>query len=886
MFTEYGVVLGETKPLRGAGVYSEIKDVCRLPMTEDSVFRSENTVSRKLSREWTRNGKALPVVLFVLLAFLSGVLWQESRKNSRKELKAYFDVKANQFSARINQRILEYEQVLRGLQGLFVASDEVSRTEYRNYYNVLKLEENFPGLQALGYAIKINPSELNQTISKVRGEGFPAFSVNPPGDRDLYTMIVYIEPFSGRNLRAFGYDMYSEKTRHAAMDRAMRSGKSALSGKVELIQESGRNVQAGVLLYLPLYKKTMPTYNEAEREKAIQGWVYAAFRMGDFINSFIHEFHDELDVRIVSGSDNDKKKELFCSDTVQTRPLESKYRVLNQLDIEGQVWTIHIASKPALEAKLDTERPRLILLSGIGISIICSFLVWFLVYGRLRAIRLVEEYEERSKLMMQQANESIVLVDRDRRFVDANTQTTKYFGYPLSELLTLRIDDVIPPLEARGIAKRFEELMQRGPQRLETQIVKKDGTVTNAEISAQVVPYKGQQYLLGFVRDISDQKRWEAAIKASEEKLRALFELSFEFIGQLTPDGKLVDANKPLLEFMHTTLEGVKGTNLWSTSLFAHDIEMKNLMTDAVAKAAAGSTVRIEMTVMRYDETVHTVDLSLKPLLRGKAMPELLILEARDISDRKQTELQLKKYSEELALSNAAKDKFFSIISHDLRGPFHGFLSAAEMLANGASFMNKDAMISLSKSLHTSLQQQFELLNSLLQWSRLQSGKMELLQDILYLSKDAEKIIGALKLSAKDKTIELVNEIPDNCVAFADRNMTHLLLRNLLTNAIKFTGIGGKVTIAAANEKNHVRVWITDTGVGMAPEEIRKLFRLDVQHTTTGTASERGSGLGLLLCKEVVEKHGGTITIESQPMKGSTFSFTLPNNIPQAVPLP
>jgi PAS domain S-box-containing protein len=632
-----------------------------------------------------------------------------------------------------------------------------------------------------------------------------------------------------------------------------------------------------------VYKKTMPINSESEREKAIQGWVYAAFRMDDFINSFIHEFQDELAVHIVSGVDKDKAKQLFCSDSLMAGQRDSKYRVINQMEIEGQVWTVHVASKPTLEARLDHERPRLILLSGIGLSIICSFLVWFLVSGRLRAIQLVEESEERSKLMMQQANESIVLVDKDRRIVDANAQTTKYFGYSLAELLTLRIDDVVPPIESKALAKRFTELMTQGAQRFETLLVKKDGTVTSAEISVQVIPFKGQPYLLGFVRDISEQKRWEAAIKASEEKLRALFELSFEFIGQLAPDGSLVDVNRPLLDFMQTTITAVRGAKLWDVPLFAPDEAIKNILIDAVTKAAAGSTVRAEMTVLRHDGVAHTLDFSLKPLLRDKVMPELLILEARDISERKRTELQLKKYSEELALSNAAKDKFFSIISHDLRGPFHGFLSAAEMLANGASFMNKDAMISLSKSLHTSLQQQFELLNSLLHWSRLQSGKIELLQDIVYLSKDAEKIIASLKLTAKDKSIELVNEIADSRVVYADRNMTQLVLRNLLTNAIKFTGVGGRVTITAMQEDERVKISVTDTGVGMAPEEIKKLFRLDVQHTTTGTASERGSGLGLLLCKEVVEKHGGKIIVESQPMQGSTFSFTLPCTIPQAV---
>ena len=227
----------------------------------------------------------------------------------------------------------------------------------------------------------------------------------------------------------------------------------------------------------------------------------------------------------------------------------------------------------------------------------------------------------------------------------------------------------------------------------------------------------------------------------------------------------------------------------------------------------------------------------------------------------------------------ATKDKFLSIIAHDLRGPFNGFLGLTQIMAEELSDLTMEEIQKKVISMRNSAVNLFSLLENLLEWTRMQQGLISFEPDVIELHKIVAESISFLLETANNKEIQLTYDIPKDWVVKADRNMLQTVLRNLVSNALKFTHNGGKVTISAsAGEDHNVVVAIKDTGIGMSHEMVANSFRLDVQTGRKGTNGEPSSGLGLLLCKEFIEKHGGKIWVESEEGVGSTFYFTLGKN--------
>ena len=239
---------------------------------------------------------------------------------------------------------------------------------------------------------------------------------------------------------------------------------------------------------------------------------------------------------------------------------------------------------------------------------------------------------------------------------------------------------------------------------------------------------------------------------------------------------------------------------------------------------------------------------------------------------------KLKSANEKLQESNTTKDKFFSIISHDLKSPFNAILGYSCLLSENYHDYDDDKKESMIKDMDTSARSAFKLLDDLLTWSRSQLGGVEYSPETIDLFALINETIYYLKGQAKSKHIDVVNEVYDSTTIFADKDMLSAILRNLISNAIKFTHEGGAIKIAAKNHASDTLIAITDTGVGIPKEKIPKIFNLSQDAKTLGTNRENGTGLGLILCKEFVEKHGGKIQVDSEVGFGSVFSFTIPNN--------
>lgn len=251
-----------------------------------------------------------------------------------------------------------------------------------------------------------------------------------------------------------------------------------------------------------------------------------------------------------------------------------------------------------------------------------------------------------------------------------------------------------------------------------------------------------------------------------------------------------------------------------------------------------------------------------------------LLIENQKLTEKQAKELKVK--NEQLSILNSTKDRFFSIIAHDLRNPFHTVSGFAEVLIKDYKKLPAEKLERYLNLIYASSTSGNNLLENLLQWSRTQTGNISYTPTKINLSAIVEETMNLLEGNARSKNITVQSLIDQNITVFADENMLKTIFRNLISNATKFTPENGSITINYALSGSQVEVTVADTGIGIPPENLSKLFRIDTNVSTKGTANETGTGLGLILCKEFVEKHNGKIWVESENGKGSKFKFTLP----------
>lgn len=336
-----------------------------------------------------RAREVVTVGMLCLSMFVTYTVWSAARRTAEQTLQTAFEFRVRESNTRIQQRLAVYEQVLRSTVGLFSAARVVSRAEFHTFVGALSLGDRFPGIEGIGFSLLLRPEQLTSHVAGMRGEGFPDYTIKPPGKRDLYSAIIYLEPFYGRNLRAFGYDMFSEPVRRKAMELARDIGGTALSGKVRLVQESrAAEVQAGFLMYLPVYHGGAPLGTIEQRRAALAGWVYAPFRMEDFMRGMGSEQQGDIDIEVYDGDQLSDAALLYDSDRSR-QELEASYlfKKIDRIEAGQRTWTVVSIALPSFEERIRSDRPQLILQSGISIGLLLTLLVWLFLDDRARALQ-------------------------------------------------------------------------------------------------------------------------------------------------------------------------------------------------------------------------------------------------------------------------------------------------------------------------------------------------------------------------------------------------------------------------------------------------------------------------------------------------------------------
>ncbi len=347
--------------------------------------------SGKYMPDLLRLGHWLPLVVLAVGLIVTYQLWKHEQLAVARDLRENFNFLVQEDLTLIKQRMLAYEQVLRGARGLFAASESVERHEFHDYVSALGLEDTYPGIQGVGFSLIVPAARLQTHLESVRREGFPEYTIRPDRERAIYTSIIYLEPFAGRNLRAFGYDMFSEQVRRVAMERARDTGMVALSGKVRLVQETGEREQAGVLIYLPVYANGKPHDSVDARRSAIIGWVYSPFRMDDLMAGLFGRRANEIDIEIYDGEEISEKTLLHDSDKIRfAGVMEAPLLAVKRIEMAGQTWTVASRALPPFEERQESGKAGYVAVMGIVLSLLLTLITWLLARGRSRAMEARE----------------------------------------------------------------------------------------------------------------------------------------------------------------------------------------------------------------------------------------------------------------------------------------------------------------------------------------------------------------------------------------------------------------------------------------------------------------------------------------------------------------
>ena len=1078
--------------------------------------------------------KALAILLLGLVVTFAATLYIKRSVDARE--KNEFALVCSELVTKIDLRLHAHAELLRSCSSFFMASDTVTHVEWKSFIGKSKFERNLPGIQGVGYACIIAKNQLQQHVKTIRGQGFPDYTIKPSGERDIYTSIVYIEPFAGRNLRAFGYDMFSEPVRRKAMEQARDNDMATLSGKVQLVQETYRDVQAGTLMYVPVYRSGKPTNTLAERRAAIVGWVYSPYRMNDLMNGILGRWdaHDDnrIDLKVYdtdSISDNTLLFDSQPADTVILVRQPSSTLTLS-VNFNGTVWSLCF-SQPEPDLAFYESEVYMVLICGVMISLLLFALALSLIHTKTRAERMAKQltselkqsetkfktvadytydweywigtdnrliymspscerisgykpeeffadplllkkimysvdsivfdehlatvhstkhihehaetdfrilkkggsvvyiehlcspvYDEKGiylgrrisnrditqahrdhdlvaqtrrnyETFFNTIDEFLFVLDQQGNIIHTNSTVIDRLGFTWPELKGQSVLMVHPP-ERRDEAGRIVGLMlQRKAEFCPVPLITKSGMQIPVETRVTAGLWDGKPAIFGVTKDVSQ-------IRLSQEKFSKLFHLNpsaaglsdlvtgeylevneafytlfgfntdevigksasslgiltdqtrtsifrkadiFGNISNLEADliAKNGDIKRVLLsaeniyiqdkKYRFTVvhditdwkrieddlkaastrlllatraggvgvwdLDIVNNVLVWDEQMFAlygitknqfggaYEAWLAGVHLDSKAQGDAevqiaingGKELDTEFKVLWPDGSVHDIRALAVVQRDSSGKPLRMIGTNWDITQQKQTEAEINLQNEELLKLNAEKDKFFSIIAHDLRSPFNGFLGLTKLLSEGATAYSPSEIKSVATSMRKSALALFGLLENLLDWSRMQRGLIPFDPTTLQLLPEAENCIALLHEAALVKRIEVSCFISPEFNVFASSNMLQAVIRNLLSNAIKFTPIGGTVSIFAIPVKdNKIEVAIKDTGIGMDEEIIANLFKLGLSTSRRGTEGEASTGLGLYMCKDFIEKQGGNLWAESRKGFGSTFRFTVP----------
>ncbi|MCD4772710.1 MAG: PAS domain S-box protein, partial [Bacteroidales bacterium] len=489
----------------------------------------------------------------------------------------------------------------------------------------------------------------------------------------------------------------------------------------------------------------------------------------------------------------------------------------------------------------------------------------------------LQESEEKYRTLVETIEEGIGNVDENETFTFVNQAAADICGYSKDEMIGKNLKELTSLEMFQKILEETSTRQKGDSGSYELQILRKNGeeriiTVLATPIITENGIHKGS---FGIFHDITERKQAEETLKESRDQYESLFNQVADPVVVFDQETKkFLDCNTAMIHKYGYSQDELSGMTPLELHPADEDIENVKINIDDKKNVSPN-----EYLHKGKDGTIYNVEAHSREIFYKDRKAWITII--RDITEHKKAEDALKASEIQLRELNATKDKFFSIIAHDLRSPFNTMLGFSELLNEEFDEHSTEEKKKFIGIIYEGLQNTLKLLDNLLYWARSQKGTIVYNPEKINLYLKAKETYDFLNQSAEKKSIKLINQIAENVYVEADIDMLATIIRNLFSNAIKYTHKYGKITIKTflvpdENNIQYVGISVSDTGVGIPKEMQSKLFDIGENTSMQGTENETGTGLGLILCKEFVEKHGGKIWVESEIDKGSTFYFTIP----------
>lgn len=477
--------------------------------------------------------------------------------------------------------------------------------------------------------------------------------------------------------------------------------------------------------------------------------------------------------------------------------------------------------------------------------------------------------EERYRMLLDLAPDAFFQGDPHGNFITVNKSAIELTGYSRDELLKMNMKDLITEEFLRKVPLNYNLLEQGDVIKTEREINQKSGNRIIVEMNSKKMPDGTYQ---SFFRNITERKKSEIALQKSEEKFRRIIECSTSGMHfyKLGENGNLIftGANPAADKIVGINHQELIGKTLLEAFPNLSGTEIPSIYT-SIAKGESGPQ---ELNI-EYNDTpisgIYNVQVFQTEM-------DCISVHFTEISERLNAEKLLEKQSEELIKLNATKDKFLSIIAHDLKNPFNAIIGFSDLMIQSFDELDNETLLQGLQTIETASKHAYKLLENLLIWSQNQTNRISFNPEILTLHTQVAESLKIIESSSKIKGISISVSINKSLKVYADKDMLDSVLRNLISNAIKFSHREGKIKITASEVDHQIQISVKDDGVGIPPEIQSGIFRIDKHTITNGTENEQGTGLGLILCKDFVTRHKGSIWVESTPGKGSKFTFSLP----------
>lgn len=804
----------------------------------------------------------------------------------------------NDIKNTVTNRLDDYTRILQGGAALFNASGMVTREEWHVFYQIQKIGEQLPFIQGIGFSLLIPREELARHTQEIRQAGFPEYRLKPDGNREIYTSIVYLEPFSGRNLRAFGYDMFTEPVRRTAMEQARDTNTATLSGKVILVQEDSAKVQAGTLIYVPVYRKGMPVNSVAQRRAAIYGWVYSPYRMNDLMQGILGGYKLEkeahLHLQVFDGVQTSPQSLLFEYHPSGEQGPWTDMRFTRKIavDFNNHRWTLNVTQVGGGFFSWEYISSWLVMVGGMFISLLLFALILTLLNTRAEAQRLADERTLQLTRMTQEL--SFILENApigisktiNRMQVWANRKMEDIFQYSKEETEFQTTRKLHPSDEAyeKLDQEAYPVLAQGLVFETEPDLIRKDGVhVLTRVIGKALEPQDLSKGIIWLIEDITERKQAEAALKESAEKFRTVADYTFGWEVWEDPRGAYL--------YCSPSCERVTG---YSPAAFIADpgllerlIHPDDLLkwkahhatmhcnSGAQQETVTGAANELEFRILHSNGEVRWISHLCHHIFDTEGHDLGHRISKRDITERKHLEAEIVKSRNLESLGILAGG-----IAHDFNNLFQAIIGNLE-LANMTIEQSSKAVPFLATAVQMS-GLATNLTNKLIAFSPGGNSSPVIIQPANLIREEVASTGSGLVAEF---------DLADNLwPIMVDPTQLRNVIKQMVQNAMEAMHLesGGQLRIMAINEPvpenhskhptlvpgNYVRISIQDQGCGISSENLPRIF--DPYFSTKERGSQKGMGLGLALCDAIIRKHCGAIAVQSELGKGTTFHIYLP----------